>query len=151
MIHDRQLFRIVVLEDSEFFNDVMTKQLKRYARILSLNKGCDFDIESYTSASDCLRNMKEDTAIAFVDYYLGNGITAIDILRKIRRKCVDCKVIVISQVRNIRMSAITLTEGASEFLFKDAQVFPRACLILEDIINSRLGNGPLYYPKHMPS
>ncbi|TND07252.1 MAG: response regulator receiver [Bacteroidetes bacterium] len=147
----KKLIRIVILEDSEFFNEMLMRQLKRFTHTLALHKDCEFDIESYVSYADCLRNLKENTDVVFVDYYLGNGITAIDVLRNIRRKCVNCKVIVISHARNIRTSAITLLEGASEFLFKDAQVFPRSCLILEDIVNNKLRGGDNLQDHALPS
>lgn len=138
MKDERKTFRIVVLEDSEFFNNLLTRQLEQYTSMLAMERNCRFEIQSYTSPADCLRNLKNNTDIAFVDYYLGNGVTGFDVLKKIRQKCWDCKVIIISQAKNLKTKAISVSEGVMDFIFKDVNALPRSCFILEDIVNSRI-------------
>jgi DNA-binding NtrC family response regulator len=138
MKDEQKIFRIVVVEDSEFFNMVLTKQLENYVEGLALERNCKFEIQSFTSASDCMRNMDEETDIAFVDFYLGNGITAVDILEKFKQKCKDCKVIVISQVRNMKTSIMTLAKGALDFIFKDLNALAKACFLVEELVNQKL-------------
>lgn len=138
MQEPKKIFRIVVVEDSEFFNKMLTRQLENFTDVLAMDLGCHFEIQSYTSPGDCLRNLKDDVDIAFVDYYLGNGITGADILTKIKQRCRNCKVVIISQIKNIRTTALTLAQGAVEFIFKDNSALPRACFFVEDLVNSRL-------------
>lgn len=134
----KKQFRIVVLEDNEFYNTILTRQLKSYTKEMSLWQGHSFDIESYTNANDCLRNLKEDTDIAIVDYYLGESMNASDILKVIKEKCRNCKVIIISQFKNLKTYYQTLNEGAYHFIFKDNKALSNSCFIIEDIINERL-------------
>ncbi len=134
----KKLFKIIVLEDSEFYNNVLTKTLKNHTHVLEEEKGCHFDIESYTNANDCLRNLKEDTNIAIIDYYLGQSKNAKDILKVIKEKCKDCKVIIISQFRNIKTYYETLNEGAYHFIYKDRNALANSCNAVEDIINNDL-------------
>jgi response regulator of citrate/malate metabolism len=130
-----KFFRIVVLEDNEFYNRLLTKQLQNYTSIITAQKNYNFDILSYTSSVDCVTNFKPDTDIAFIDFYLGNSITGLEIIRKIKEIAPACKVIIISQVRNAKTSFQTLAEGALEYIFKDKNALARSCFIVEDIIN----------------
>lgn len=135
---EKKIFRIVVLEDSEFFNDVLTRQLEAYTSQLAMEKNCSFDIQSYTSPVDFMRNLKSDTDIAFVDYYLGNGITGEDVLKKIKQRCRDCKVIIMSQAKNVKTAAIAVNESVMDFIFKDMDALSRSCFLVEDIVIARL-------------
>lgn len=128
-------FRIIVLEDNEFYNRLLTKQLQNYTDIISAQKNYSFEINSYLHTVDCLTNLKEDTDIAFVDFYLDN-ITGLEVIKKIKEKSPDCKIIIISQVQNVNTTRNTISEGAFEYIFKDRNALARSCFILEDIINS---------------
>ena len=134
----KKQFKIVVLEDNEFYNNILTRQLKSYTDEMPAGKGCSFDFESYTNANDCMRNLKPDTDIAIIDYYLGESKNAMDILKVIREQCKNCKVIIISQFKNIKTYYETLNNGAYHFIFKDNQALAKSCYVIEDIINEDL-------------
>ncbi len=137
----KKQFKIIVLEDNEFYNTILTRQLKNYTNEMELGNNYSFDIESYTNASDCLRNLKPDTDIAIVDYYLGESKNALDILKAIKATCNNCKVIIISQFKNIKTYYQTLNEGAYHFIFKDRNALSKSCFAVEDIINQSLNPG----------
>ncbi len=134
-------FNVIVLEDSAFFNDILTRQLQNYTDAIAADKNFSYDIQSYTNVNDCLRNLKAETDIAFLDYYLSDSINAIDVMKKIQKKCDDCKIIVLSQIRNIKTSLQTINEGAADFISKDRFALARCCYILEEVINERLSLG----------
>ncbi len=134
----KKQFKIVVLEDNEFYNTMLTHRLKNYTNEMQLNKGCSFNIESYTSVGDCIRNLKPDTDIAIIDYYLGESKNALDMLKLIKEKCINCKVIIISQFKNIKTYYQTLNQGAYHFIFKDYNALTKSCYVIEDIINEGL-------------
>ncbi len=134
----KKQFKIVVLEDNEFYNNILTRQLKNYTNEISFDKGYDFSIDSYTNAHDCLRNLKRDTDIAIIDYYLGESMNALEILKVIQDKCDHCKVIIISQFKNIKTYNQTLNQGAYHFIAKDQTALAKSCYIIEDIINDQL-------------
>ncbi|HYG15899.1 MAG TPA: response regulator [Bacteroidia bacterium] len=131
-----KFFRIIVLEDNEFYNRLLTKQLKNYTDVISAQKNYGFEIQSYTNPADCLNNLKEDTDLAFVDFYLGNSVTGLELIKQIKEKSPNCKIVIISQVRSVKTAFHTLAEGALEYIFKDSNALARSCFILEDIINS---------------
>lgn len=134
-------FKIVVLEDNEFYNTILTKHLKNYINEMDVDKDVKVDIESYTNANDCIRNLKSDTDIAIVDYYLGDNKNALDILKTIKEKCNNCKVIIISQFKNLKTYYQTLNEGAYHFIFKDRNALTKSCFTVEDIMNESLRPG----------
>lgn len=137
----KKQFKIIVLEDNEFYNTILTRQIKNHTSGMELGNDFSFDIESYTNANDCLRNLKSDTDIAIVDYYLGDSKNALDILKAIKAKCNNCKVIIISQFKNIKTYYQTLNEGAYHFIFKDRNALSKSCFAVEDIINECLRPG----------
>lgn len=132
-------FKIVVLDDNEFYNNMLTRQLKRFTEDLASERGCSFEINSYTSAYDCLRNLKEETDIAILDYYLGDSMNALKMLEAIKEKCRHCKVIVISQIRNAKTCYQTLDQGAYHFILKDRQAFFNSCSVVENIVKESCG------------
>ena len=131
-------FRIAILEDSAFYNRLLTRQLESYTAAIALDHDLEFDIRSYLHPDDFLINLAEDTDVAFVDFYLGNGVNAQQLLDRILKRCPECKVVVISQGRNVRISAVSLSHGAYAYIHKDRQALPRSCFLVEDIVNARL-------------
>lgn len=131
-------FRIAILEDSEFYNRLLTRQLESYTAAIALDRDMIFDIRSYLHPDDFLINLETDTDVAFVDYYLGDGVNAQQLLSRIFQRCEDCKVVVISQARNVRISAVSLSHGAYAYIYKDRQALPRSCFLVEDIVNAKL-------------
>lgn len=127
-------FKIVVLEDNEFYNMILTRKLKQFTNDLEAELGCLFEIDSYTNPDDCIRNLKSETDIAILDYYLGESKNALEILKKIKAKCDHCKIIIISQFKNIKTSYQTLNEGAYHFILKDAKALINSCMVVGDIV-----------------
>lgn len=131
-------FKIVVLEDNDFYNQLLTRQLENYTSEIAKDKGYIFDISSYTNATDFLKNLKTDTDIAFVDYYLGDNKNGLEVLKIVKQKCPDCKVVVISRENNLKTSFQTLNEGAYTFIYKDQGALIESCVLVEEIIKDRL-------------
>lgn len=133
-----KVLNIVVLDDSEFYNKMLSKQLEYYLDELSMDYGIKYDLKSYVNSKDCLRNLKADTDIAFLDYYLGDGVTGSDVMKIIKEKCTNCRVVILSQLRNIKTATLSIKEGALDFIYKDAYALPRSCFIIEDVMNLKI-------------
>lgn len=131
-------FNVIVLEDNVFYNNLLTRHLTNYLEDLMGGKFCRFEIRSYTSPIDCLRNLKPDTDVVFVDFYLGDNRNALEVIEKIKLKCRQCTVIVMSQVANAKTSFQTMKSGASDFILKDRFALLRSCLLVEGIVSERL-------------
>lgn len=133
-------FKIVVLEDNDFYNKLMTKHIKSYIGEISLSKGFSFDVSSFTSYGDCERNFSDDTNIIITDYYLNDGFNAMNLLELVKKRAPKCQVIVLSQIQNINTAICTLLEGACEFIHKDKKAFEKSGHIVEEIISQNLKN-----------
>jgi DNA-binding NtrC family response regulator len=131
-------FKIIVLEDNDFYNSLLTRQLENYTGEITLDKGYKFEISSYTNATDCLKNIKPDTDIAFVDFYLGENKNGLDVLKIIKQRSPNCKVVVISRENNMKTSFQTLNEGAYTFIYKDRDALIESCYLVDEIIKERL-------------
>ena len=138
--------KIMVLEDSEFFNSVLTKTLMNYLEILSEEKGFKYDIQSFTSVKDFIRNLKSDTDVVFMDYYLGGGLTAPSVISWMKTLCNSCKIIVVSHSSDGSLKQKVYSEGAAEFITKSKESLFRACIVMEEIIYEK-SNGTLNHKK----
>lgn len=139
---DRKM-KIAIVDDSNFYNKLLTRQLEMYAETLTLesDKSCDFEIRSYVHPDDFLRNLREDLDAVIIDYYLGGGVRGIDLIEAVTKKAKDCKILVISQARNIFTSSQTIHKGATEFVHKrDKHALPKACFFVEDMFQSKYGH-----------
>ncbi|MDF2448400.1 MAG: putative two-component system response regulatory protein [Bacteroidota bacterium] len=130
-------FKIVVLEDNDFYNNLMTQQIQSYTDEIAHDKGYYFNILSFTNANDCLKNMDPQTDIAFIDFYLGENKNGLDVLKQIKQKSPDCKVVIISRESNLKTSMQTLNEGAYTFIMKDRDALMESCYLIDEIVKER--------------
>src|SRR4051812_27253571 len=103
----RKIIRIAVLEDNAFYNRIFSEKLRFYIETISREKAFDFVIESYIHVEDFLSNLKLDTDIAFIDYYLENNVTGLEMINKIKSKCPECKIIILSQFYSLKNSIVS--------------------------------------------
>lgn len=134
----RQHYKIVIMEDNDFYNKIITRYLKNYLDNLALSKGFTFDMQSFTNYDDFARNFTQDTTVVLTDYYLNDGYNALHVLEQIRRKDSQCKVVVLSQMQNMFTSIYPLLEGACEFIHKDKKALEKSAYVIEEIINEQM-------------
>ncbi len=139
-------FKIVILEDNDFYNKLMSKYIKTYIARCALLKRFTFELASFTTYTDCARNFHNDVNIILTDYFLNDGYSALSILELVKKRGIDCKVIVLSQIQDITTSICTLLEGAYEFIPKNKAALEKSGHMIEDIISQSLQskNGKFY-------
>ncbi len=130
----KNTIRVMVLEDDQFFNRLITKKIETFVKEKLKDKKLQFDIKAYTNPIDFINNFKKDTHIVFIDYYLEADKNGIDVLKKIKSTSTVCKVIMISKSDNIKTSIISILEGASDFLIKDNDILEKILLKIEEMI-----------------
>jgi CheY-like chemotaxis protein len=133
----KQRVKIAVLDDSEFYNRLVSDQLRSYADGIALDSEQEFIIESYSDPRDFFRNLTDDIDLVYSDYYLGNGITGQDIIRMTKEKCTDCTVVILSQNRNTNTAVDAINQGAEKFIFKDRNTLPKTCFFLDDFLKGK--------------
>lgn len=131
-------FKIVILEDDDFYNKLLTQYLKAVLTELGTVKGFKLEVTSYTSYKDCTLNFDNDTVLLFTDYYLKNGYSASHIIEFVNRRQCNCKIVVVSQIQNLQTAVCTILEGAVDFIKKDKHTLYQCRDIAESIINERL-------------
>jgi DNA-binding NtrC family response regulator len=138
MKSNNKTVKIVVIEDNEFFNQLLTTRLKNYIYPIADDQNFQLQVHSYTNPKDALLNMESDTDIVFLDYYLGDSVTGMEVMKKFQKGCESCSVVIVSQVKSLQTSLVTLLEGASEFILKDKNAITKSCYIAEEMIYKRL-------------
>lgn len=120
-----------MLEDNPFYNQVLSTRLKLYAETMLVGKSQQLAVESYVDAGVCLANIKPDTDIVFMDFYLSDNLTALDVMRQIRWRCPKAKIIIMSQYFSLNNSIASILEGASGFIQKGVSAIPKTCDLLK--------------------
>ena len=131
-------FKIVILEDDDFYNRLLSKYLKNALSELGIVRGFNLELTSYTSYRDCTLNFENDTLLLFTDYYLKNGYCASNIIEFINMRGSECKIIVVSQIQNLQTAICTILEGATDFIKKDKYTLRQCQDIAETIITEKL-------------
>lgn len=131
-------FRIAVLEDNLFYNRLLKKQLEDYFENLGVMSNTVFSIKSFTSTNDFLENFSPNTDVVLLDFYLQDGETALKVMEKIKSRAPECKVIIISGVKNIHSYYKTYWLGAVDFISKDRTAPLRSCRLIESIFNEKM-------------
>ncbi|HRG59276.1 MAG TPA: hypothetical protein PK323_09985 [Bacteroidia bacterium] len=131
-------FKIVILEDDDFYNRVLTHFLKKNLEDLGMIKGFTVNISSYTSYRDCCLNLQKDIDIVFSDYYLNDGFSASLLVEELHKKGINCKIIIMSRLQNIQTSIAPFLNGTAEFIQKNKMSLKRCLDISEAILIERL-------------
>lgn len=131
-------FKIVVLEDDDFYNKLLSRYLKTALSELGIVKGFALEVKSYTSLIDCTLNFDNDTILMFTDYYLKDRHSASNIIDFVNSRPSACKIVVISQIQNLQTEFSTLLKGAIDFIKKDKRTFYQCRDIAESIITEKL-------------
>jgi DNA-binding NtrC family response regulator len=132
-------FKIVILDDNDFYNQLLSRFLTNNLKKLGLIRGFTVDVFSFTTYRDCAKNIDDSVDILFTDYYLSDGYNASHIINFINDKLLKCKIIVVSQIQNLQTSVFTALAGAYEFIKKDKKTLFQCHNIAETIISEKLG------------
>ena len=135
---EKKQFKIIILDDSVFYNKLLTKQIEEHTEDLMYNKGCNFNIRSYIDSTTFLNNLEKDTDIAFVDYHLGQGLNGGDLIKKIEAHCLNCKIVIVSQNKNVQTVIDSVSEGSTAFIYKDENALDRVSFFLKYIANNKI-------------
>jgi DNA-binding NtrC family response regulator len=82
-----------------------------------------FEVKSYFSGEDCVKNLDLNPELIVLDYYMGsseeNTMTGLDTLRKINFLKKDIPVIILSREKDRETIAEFIKEGAMKYVIKD--------------------------------
>ena len=68
--------KIAIVDDNDYFNSVLTKQLDSYTEKRSEFNNLQYEIHSYINTNDFARKPTNDFDIIILDFFLGKGFNA---------------------------------------------------------------------------
>lgn len=138
--HGKNVVRIIVLEDNEFYNKILSKQLSVRATKIEHEIACEIEILCFTSTRDFFSNLENLASLdlAFVDFNLDDAISGLEVMKLILQQFPNCKVVIFSKTHNNSIENINITSGALEFLKKDRHTIDRLQEIFEHVIRSQM-------------
>lgn len=134
--------KIVILEDDLFFN----KSLERHVQTICNSHAYDdfkFEISTYLNAKDCIEKLDKDTDILFLDYYLIGPeeqqiLNGGDVFKRVREVCKDCKVVMVSSMKNIQTVVEMIRRGIYEFVTKNKNSNNRINDVLQQLLSDKM-------------
>lgn len=104
MRQTKQTVNIVLVEDNQYYNRLLTKYVKTICSG-SFFKSYDFNVISYFSAHEAIEELSDDWNILVLDYFLFNSeepdiLTGADVMKEVSIHCPDCKIIIMSGMRD---------------------------------------------------
>lgn len=135
---------VVVVEDSDFYNRLLVKSLENHMQELAAEEHIDYDIRSYADPYEFERNLNDTIDVVILDYYLGQGVSGIDFCNRLYRLNPNCKIIVLSQLKNFKTEYNTIRAGgANHFIHKkDKYALSKVCFFVEEAYKTK------YYVDH---
>ena len=144
MKNSTQKIDIIILEDNDFYRTALQKELKKTSQNFSPGDKFSFDFHVYSKAGDFLQDIRNEkfndrNTIAFMDYYLGDGLNGGHILKILKGSNKRMKIILFSQSQNVIYSLRKKTDlnRDIDFIVKDQYTLAVCSLFLEQYIESK--------------
>ncbi len=125
-IKTRQI-KIVVLEDNSFYNKLIKAQIEKCFAKHNTNSDIEFKLNVYQHVEDLYLNLHHAYDIAFIDYFLGSGITGNVVIPPLKQHNSACKVALMS-LHEQSVNRLTENKNKAEaFIAKDGKSLQRIC------------------------
>ncbi len=137
----KKTINVLVVEDNEYFNNLLSKVLQQSVNAVQPGRNYKLVLHSFTDSLECVKKIKsrelenKDT-IAFVDYYMGNGINGAHIIKLLKEQNHDAMTVLLSQSKAIEEKSNL--NHPDYIVMKDA-LAPALCrLYLEQFIENKI-------------
>lgn len=136
----RQSFEVAIVEDNKLVNFILTNELDSTINKIKALKNNPIKFSSFHNGSDFLmylesHDFENSKLIVFSDFHLEKDMNGAKILKRIKQKGIDARVIIMSDTTNKQTSEDTVKMGAERFLHKDNRT-PLVCSeILYQMVN----------------
>ncbi|MBN2481689.1 MAG: hypothetical protein JXB19_08120 [Bacteroidales bacterium] len=102
----KETIYVLIIEDSEYYNSLLSRELKKIIASLPQRDHFRFVFHSFTDSLECVRKIKSselahNKTVAFIDFYIGHGINGAHIIRLLKRQNHNAKAVLISNSNNI--------------------------------------------------
>ncbi len=135
----KKSFNVLVVEDDEYYNNLLSEVLKQRMLLKKEKWDFNFTLRSFTDAGECINKIKSgdfvhSDSIAFIDYYLGNGINGTHIIKILKEQLFNTTIVLISQSKSVRGKVYP---GIYDFfVLKDKSAPALCCLCLDQYLDN---------------
>jgi len=138
----RKTIKIVIVEDDSYYNKVLTKYVTTICNP-AVYPSFDFEIKSFSNAHDCIGELEDDTTIMILDYYLVNDeetdvLNGADVLAEVNKHCANCKVIMVSSLKNAHIATELVKQGIYEYVDKNVNSRDRIGAVLQRALSEEI-------------
>jgi CheY-like chemotaxis protein len=135
-----KIINVLVVEDNKYYNNLLSTALKQSIRTIQKKVKYKLVLQSYTDSQKCINKIKssellENDTIAFVDYYLGDGINGSHIIKLLKEHGSDVMAILLSQSKAVEERSNQTRYDF--FVVKDSSALALCCLYLEQFVNNK--------------
>lgn len=136
----KKIVNVLVIEDNRYCNNLISKALLQSVLFTDRKGKYQLSLHSFIDPIECIRKIKsgeltDKDIIAFVDYYMGNGITGTSIIDLLKKQCNDSMIVLLSPSKVVAEEHVYNNDGY--FVIKDIFA-PALCrLYLEQFIDNK--------------
>lgn len=139
MKQTKQIINIVLVEDNQYYNRLLTKYVNTICSG-SFSREFEFNIISFLSAHDAIEQMDDDWNIIVLDYFLFNSeeddiLSGADVMKELSIHCPECKVIIVSGMKNQSKIVKLKESGIYAYVDKNVSSLNRVGSLLQTILD----------------
>jgi CheY-like chemotaxis protein len=102
----KKTINVLVIEDNEYYNSLLSKTLQKSNPSSDLRGKYRMVLHSFTDSLECIRKIRsgelmQNDTIAFVDYYMGNGINGAHIIKLLKEQNNGTIAVLLSQSKAV--------------------------------------------------
>lgn len=103
----KKRINVLVIEDNEYYSNLLSNAIQQSLNPLLVKGHFQLVLRTFTNAVEYMRKINSgelecDHTAVFVDYYLGDGINAGDVIKMLKERSVDAMVVLISQEKDLK-------------------------------------------------
>ena len=135
----KKRIKILVMEDSEFYNAFITRQIKLVLDSIGYFHDLEFELIPYMDVNYCVSDIKSNRfngamTIAFLDYYLSQGINGLTLSKMIKSISKKNKVVLFTQSDDFNLWKKLKNSQALACLHKHEFTASKCRAILEKVL-----------------
>lgn len=130
----KPVYRIAFLEDNAFYLKAFYNRVERHAHQLEVYWDCSFQIDAFTDPGKFIVKVEEGMDLVFMDYNLGQGMTAPMLMSLMKAKKVLPSTVIFSENIVKQQDFVDFQQQLKAILRKDNLIVPRSCLLIEEFL-----------------
>ncbi len=136
----KKTINVLIMEDNKYYNKLLSEALRQSISKIQDRFNYKMVLHTFTDSQKCMKKIKsngliQNDTIAFVDYYLGDGINGSHIIKMLKEQNRDVMVILLSQSRAVGQRSNLV--NYDYFVAKDSSALALCCLYLEQFADNK--------------